>query len=258
MSVHSEQNIHLQPLESPVRGVESFWTAQQQPLEHRAADVEREATQDTTLSAKSFEEVYIPRPSVFIVHITHTGKIVHRQRYWVTARSLEIYQNLPDIPPNGIRVVILIVGVEDQIGKCLLKNLTKIHPSHSLSGHDSIPYKIPLRELWRMSKESGLSSLESGLPEELANLAEIKKLARLNAHRLQELYQKRAVPPDNVFIAQSNIFESSLPSGPYPDRFYMLHEEGHSCPLQSSAQTWYGGPSGLSLGFWETLSEVSV
>ena len=39
----------------------------------------------------------------------------------------------------------------------------------------------------------------------------------------------------------------------------MLHEQGpSSCHLQSPARTWYGGLNGLSLRFWETISEVSI
>ena len=36
----------------------------------------------------------------------------------------------------------------------------------------------------------------------------------------------------------------------------MLHEEETS--LQSPPRTWYSGPKGLNLRFWETLSEVTV
>ena len=184
---------------------------------------------------------------------------MHQQRCWVTAASLETYQKLPEIPPKGIRVVISNIGVDNEYRRSHLEHFTKRDPSHVVSRPDSIPYKIPWKENLRIIKQSGLYPLKSGPIRELASLVGMKSVARLNAHRLQELCQKRAVPTNTIFVAQSNIFESSLPSRPFPDTSYMLHEQGPSaCRLQSSARTWYGGLAGLSLRFWETLSEVSV
>ena len=230
MSVHSEQSIHSQPLESPGSGFESFSTAQQQPYEAQAADVERETTRNALAPGKPFGDLYTARPSIFIVPITHKEEIVYRQRHWVTATTFsDDYQNLPDIPPKGIRIGILNVGVYDETGESIVEWLKQTSPFYNVSGLDMIPYKLPWREFWPVTKDTGFNLLE--------NLLGMKRLARLNAHRLQELCQKRAIPPNNIFIAQSNIFESSLPSRPYPDRFYMLHEEGRSCPLQSSGRT---------------------
>lgn len=187
MSISSGQSIHLQPLESRASGSESGSTAQQQfcqPHESHSVDVEREANQGASPSAKPLEEVYIPRKSMFIVHVTHTGKIVHRQRFWVTARSSGICQNLPEIPPNGIRVVIRAIGVDDQAEKCLLRTITEMASHLRSSGLDDIPYTISWRERWRMTKKSSLNPLKSSLLEEFTNLVKGKRLARLNTHRL--------------------------------------------------------------------------
>ena len=259
MSVHPEQSTYSQPLESPVSGCESFSTAQQQPLESQAADVERGPTQNPWPPGTSLEKVYIARPSIYVVHIDHKGQIVPRQRDWVTATSRETYQNLPEIPLKGIRVVISNIGVDHEGYEFLLERFAKRNPIHKVSRLETIPYEIPWRETIRVIKKYCLFPFENSPYREVATLEGMKSVARLNAHRLQELCQKGVVPMNNIFIAQSNIFESSLPSRPYPDRYYLLHEEGHSsCHLQSSARTWYGGLAGLCLRFWEILSEVSV
>ena len=179
---------------------------------------------------------------------------MYQRRNWVTTN---LDAHLPEIPPRGIRVVVSNIGADSEDRKSHLENFT--NPSPIVSSPDSIPYKIPWKEYSRLIELSALHPLEIGPMRELASLWEMKSVARLNAHRLQELCQEQAEPTNTIFIDQSNIFQSSLPARPFPDTSYMLHEQGPStCRLQSSARTWYSGFAGHSLRFWETLSEVSV
>ena len=259
MSIRSEQNNQVQPPGNLTSRHEKRLTSKQQHHESQAADVERGTTQNALPPATPFEKIYIARPSISVAHINHKGEIVHEQRYWATAATLETYQNLPEIQPKEIRVVISNIGVDNENRRSHLEYFTKPNSSHYVSQPDSIPYKIPWKENLRIIKESGLHPLESGPMGELVSFWGMKSVARLNAHRVQELCQRRAVPTNTIFIGQSNIFQSSLPSRPFPDTSYMLHEQGPSaCRLLSSARTWYSGLAGLSLRFWETLSEVSV
>ena len=259
MSIRSEQGNQVQSHGNVASRDEKSLTSQQQPHESQAADVERGTTQNTLPLGTSFEKLYIARPSISVAQINHKGEIVNQERYWVTAATLETYRNLPEIQPKGIRVVISNIGVDNEDGRSNPEYFTNRNPSRNVSRPDSISYKIPWKENLRIIKQSGLHPLESGPMGELASFWGMKSVARLNAHRLQELCQRRAVPTNTTFIGQSNIFQSSLPSRPFPDTSYMLHEQGPSaCRLQSSARTWYSGLAGLSLRFWETLSEVSV
>ena len=255
MSFHSEQNTHLsQSPEIPASGAETGSTSQQQPHESQAADAETGTTQDPLPPGAPFGKAYIARPSALLVDVNNKGEIVHQQRFWVPATS-ETIQNLPQTPPRGVRVGISNIGLDNETSKFILDSSTKMFPI----GGDNIPYKIPGKEGLRKILESGLYALTGELTGEFASFLEKKSVARLNAHRLQELCQEGAVPAHNFFIAQSNIFVSSLPSRPFPDRSYMLHEQGFSsCRLQSPARTWYGGLGGFSLRFWETFSEVSI
>ena len=259
MSFHSEQNTHLPPSpEIPASGAETGSASQQQPHESQAADVETGPTQNPLPPGAPFGEAYIARPSTSVVDVNNKGEILHQQRYWVTPTS-DPYQNLPETPSGGIRVVIMNIGLDSETSKLIFEDSTNFDSSHNVSELDRIPYDIPLKEVLRIGLRSGLYPLTSGPGGQYASSVAKKRVALLNAHRLQEICQEGAVPGDNIFITQSNIFESSLPSRPYPDRSYMLHEQGsRSCHLQSPARTWYGGLGGLSLRFWETLSEVSV
>ena len=250
MAIGSEQNNHSPAPGTAAGGGQRGSTSQQRPHESQAADVERGTIQNTLPPGTPFEKIYTARPSISVAHINHKGEIVHQERCWVTAATLETYQNLPEIPPKGIRVVISNIGVDNENRGSHLEHSTKTDLSHNVSQPDSIPYKIPWKENLRIIKQFGLYPLESEPIRELVSLVGMKSVARLNAHRLQGLCQKRAVPTNTIFVAQSNIFESSLPSRPFPDTTYMLHEQGPSaCRLQSSARTWYSGLAGLSLRF---------
>lgn len=258
MSLHSRQNNHMPPLESFTSESEGSSTSQQQPQASQADDVERGTAQNTVPPGTPLETVYIARPSIFIATVNHRGKIVHRRRDWVTKTTSEMIDNLPEVPPKGIRVAVINIGVDNESAKVLLKYLGKTTQSDNDSQLDVRSYKIPWKERLRYALRSSVYDTD-GLNGEFSSLVGTRSVAHLNAHRLQQLCQEGAVAENDIFIAQSNILESSLPSSPYPDRYYMLHEEGSSsCRLQSSARSWYHGWSGLNLRFWETLSEVAV
>ena len=249
MSNQAGHDIEMQPGGS---------TSEHHTDESPAEDIERGTSQNSRppkSSTKPAEPKYSAYPSVTIIDICNNGTIKQQARIWATDF---VASQLPELKNNWIRVKILDIGHNPEQSEAVNTSVKKFF-SHETPPHGLQQHKHGWKQRLQIIRKSVFFPTSLPHYESLETYLVSVNAARLNAVRLHALCEKKSTNIDPVFIAQFYIFQSSLPSLPYPERYFMLHDgaigETH---LQSPAMTWASGIEGIPLEFWEILSEVKV
>ena len=248
MSDQAGPDIEMQPSGS---------TSEHHTDQTRAEDIERGPSQHPPppkSGTKSAEPEYSAYPSVTVIDICNNGTIKQQARLW--AKDY-VASQIPELKNNWIRVNILDIGHDlghsDVTNTFVKKVMLPETPPHGLQ-QPTMGWK----QLRHIVRKSFFFPTSTPFDESLET-HQSENAARLNAVRLHALCEKKRTNIDPVFITQSNIFQSSLPSLPFPERYYMLHNGGiGETPLQSPARTWASGINGFPLEFWEILSLLKV
>jgi hypothetical protein len=241
MSTLTEHNIEVNPADERENGA----TPHQQPGGPQATDIEKGTTQKPWPPANSIEEDYVPRPSIFMIHFDNKGEIKYQGRAW--GKDADTFsKEVPDPPANGLQVVILDLGPDD----------TDFKPNQLLDPSSDEPLKHKIG--WKLQLRMGRQGAIYGSGDDVAEAYLEWKRSLLNVWRLQNICRKDVDSTGLIFTAQANIFESLLPSRPFPDRFFMLEQGGALSSSQSPARTWHNNIGAFNIRFWKTFSKVSV